>query len=128
MRYAETDQMGVVHHANYPIYFEQARVDWLKKMGMHYHKMEENGVMLPLSKLNINYKQPAKFGDVLSVKASLNQLPSASILFDYEIKNQLDQLITLGQTKLVFVDASTRRPIRCPEQIMNLILKSSSHS
>lgn len=126
VRYAETDQMGVVHHANYAIYFEQARVDWLKKMGMHYHNMEKNGVMLPLSKLNIDYKRPAKFGDTLSVTTSLNQLPSASIVFDYEIKNQHDEIITLGQTKLVFVDAITRRPIRCPEQIMNLILNASA--
>lgn len=124
VRYAETDQMGVVHHAVYPIYFEQARVDWLRNMGMHYQKMEDNGVILPLSRLTIDYKKPAKFGDILEVKTSLNVLPGASITFDYEIKNQNDELLTKGQTILVFVNQSTKRPMRCPEEIMNLILKA----
>ena len=124
VRYAETDQMGVVHHANYPIYFEQARVDWLKTMGMHYQKMEDKGIMLPLSKLTIDYKKPARFGDILSVKTILNTLPSASIIFDYEIRNQNNEILTLGQTILVFVDHKTRRPMRCPQSIMDLILKA----
>ncbi|MBZ9627497.1 acyl-CoA thioesterase [Psychroflexus sp. CAK1W] len=122
VRYAETDQMGVVHHSVYPIYFEQARVDWLRIMGMHYQKMEDNGVMLPINKLNVDYKRPAKFGDVLRVKTGLYQLPGASITFDYEIRNQKDELLTLGQTVLVFVNQSTRKPIRCPGDIMNLIV------
>ncbi|MFD0932814.1 acyl-CoA thioesterase [Psychroflexus salinarum] len=121
VRYAETDQMGVVHHSVYPIYFEQARVDWLRLMGMHYQKMEDNGVMLPLSRLTIDYKKPAKFGDILNVEVSLKKLPGATIIFDYEIKNQDDELLTLGQTILVFVNMTTKRPIRCPDNIMTLI-------
>ncbi|WP_019038002.1 acyl-CoA thioesterase [Psychroflexus tropicus] len=121
VRYAETDQMGVVHHSVYPIYFEQARVDWLREVGMHYQKMEDNGIMLPLSKLTVDYKKPAKFGDILNIETSLHQLPTASILFDYKIKNQSNELLCLGQTVLVFVNKSTRRPIRCPEEIMTLI-------
>lgn len=126
VRYAETDQMGVVHHAVYPIYFEQGRIDWLKIMGMHYQKMEDNGIILPLNKLTIDYKKPAKFGDILRVKTSLKHLPGATIIFDYEIKNQNDDLLTLGQTVLVFVKKSTGRPMRCPEVIMKLILKAIS--
>jgi len=124
VRYAETDQMGVVHHANYPIYFEQARVDWLRVMGMHYQEMEDKGIFLPLSKLTIDYKKPARFGNILSVKTILNILPSASIIFDYEIRNQNDEVLTLGQTVLVFVDQKTKRPMRCPQSIMDLILKA----
>jgi acyl-CoA thioester hydrolase len=124
VRYAETDQMGVVHHAVYPIYFEQARVDWLRIVGMHYQKMEDSGVMLPLSRLTVDYKKPAKFGDILRIETSLHFLPSASITFDYKIKNQNDELLTLGQTVLVFVNQSTKRPMRCPENIMKLILEA----
>lgn len=124
VRYAETDQMGVVHHAVYPIYFEQARVDWLRIMGLHYQKMEDNGVILPLNKLTVEYKKPAKFGDLLKVKTSLNYLPSATITFDYEIRNQNEDLLTLGQTLLVFVNKSTNRPMRCPNNIMDLIIKA----
>jgi acyl-CoA thioester hydrolase len=124
VRYAETDQMGVVHHAVYPIYFEQARVDWLRIVGMHYQKMEDSGVMLPLSRLTVDYKKPAKFGDILRIETSLHFLPSASITFDYKIKNQNGELLTLGQTVLVFVNQSTKRPMRCPENIMKLILEA----
>lgn len=124
VRYAETDQMGVVHHAVYPIYFEQARVDWLRTMGMHYQKMEDSGVMLPLNRLTIDYKKPAKFGDILKVKTSLSFLPKATITFDYEIKNQKEEVLTLGQTVLVFVNRSSGRPMRCPEHIMELITNS----
>ena len=121
VRYAETDQMGVVHHSVYPIYFEQARVDWLREVGMHYQKMEDSGIMLPLSKLTVDYKKPAKFGDILNVETRLHHLPTASIVFDYEIKNQDKEVITLGQTVLVFVNETTRRPMRCPDHILQLI-------
>jgi acyl-CoA thioester hydrolase len=124
VRYAETDQMGVVHHANYPIYFEQARVYWLKLIGMHYQEMEDKGIFLPLSKLTIDYKKPARFGNILNVKTILNTLPSASITFDYEIKNQNEEILTFGQTVLVFVNHNTKRPMRCPQSIMDLILKA----
>ena len=116
--------MGVVHHSVYPVYFEQARVDWLRLAGMHYQKMEESGVMLPLSRLTIDYKKPAKFGDILNVEVSLNILPGATIIFDYVIKNQNEELLTIGQTTLVFVNMSNNRPMRCPENIMKLIEKA----
>jgi acyl-CoA thioester hydrolase len=121
VRYAETDQMGVVHHSVYPIYFEQARVDWLREVGMHYQNMEDSGVMLPLSRLTVDYKKPAKFGDILCVETRLHQLPTASIVFDYEIKNQEGELLTLGQTILVFVDQASKKPMRCPDHILQLI-------
>lgn len=120
VRYAETDQMGVVHHSNYAIYFELARVDWLRKVGMHYHEMEKNGVMLPLSRLNLNFKKPAKFGDNLQVFTKLNQMPDVKIIFDYEIFNN-EELITTGQTVLVFVDKTTMKPMRCPKSTLELI-------
>lgn len=77
--------------------------------------------MLPLSRLTIDYKKPAKFGDILNVEVSLNKLPSATIIFDYTIKNQNNELLTLGQTTLVFVNMATKKPMRCPEHIMALI-------
>lgn len=124
VRYAETDQMGVVHHAVYPVYFEQGRIDWLRTVGMHYQKMEDSGVMLPLSKLSVDYKKPAKFSDILNVTTRLHNLPSASITFDYEIRNQHKELLTIGQTLLVFVNKSSNRPMPCPQAVMDLILKA----
>ena len=60
VRYAETDQMGVVHHAVYPVWFEMARTDYIKALGMSYAKMEEDGVMLPVAGITCKYRQPAK--------------------------------------------------------------------
>ena len=64
VRYAETDQMGVVHHGNYAQYFEMGRIEWLRKLGVSYKKMEETGIMLPVINLNINYLKPAKYDDL----------------------------------------------------------------
>lgn len=71
VRYAETDQMGVVYHGNYAQYFEMGRVEWLRNLGVSYKWMEENGVMLPVVSLEMNYKKPARYDDVLRVKTVL---------------------------------------------------------
>jgi acyl-CoA thioester hydrolase len=67
VRYSETDQMGVVYH-NYAMYFEMGRVEWLRNLGISYKWMEESGIMLPVVSLNINYKKPARYDDLLKVK------------------------------------------------------------
>ena len=68
VRYAETDQMGVVYHGNYAQYFEMGRVEWLRNLGISYKWMEDNGVMLPVVSLQMNYKKPARYDDLLTVK------------------------------------------------------------
>ncbi|MDN6280800.1 MAG: acyl-CoA thioesterase [Psychroflexus sp.] len=121
VRYAETDQMQIVHHSNYAIYFEQARVDWLRKQGMHYDKLENEGIMLPLIHLEVNYKKPAVFGDQLQVKTFLTEIPNVKISFDYQIYNQRNELLTSGKTIHAFVSSETRRPMRCPQSILELL-------
>jgi len=80
VRYAETDQMGVVHHGNYPQYLEIARLEWLDALGISYKTMEENGVFLPVYTIGITYKKSAQFDDELKVVVSLRDLPTAYIL------------------------------------------------
>lgn len=123
VRYAETDQMGVVHHSVYPLYFEIARLDWLNQFDLHYHKMEEDGIMLPVYDLHVKYHRPVKFGENLIVKTSLNNLPDVKIKFNYRIFNEKQELVTSGYTTLVFVNASTRKPIKCPTYILNAFQK-----
>ncbi len=118
VRYQETDQMGVVHHANYASYLELSRIEWLEKLGFSYKKMEESGIMLPVYKLDFVFKNPAYFDDVLCVKTGLEKLPNASIVFNYEIYNQDKKLLTTAQSTLVFVNKKTWRPISCPEAIL----------
>ena len=120
VRYSETDQMGVVYHGNYVYYLEIARIEWLRKHGISYKKMEESGVMLPVVSLTINYKKPAGYDDLLTVKAIIKNKPGVKIEFDYEIINEQGEIITTASTILVFVDKTTNRPTRAPQYILDL--------
>lgn len=117
VRYAETDQMGVVYHGNYAQYFEMGRVEWLRNLGVSYKWMEDNGVMLPVVSLEMNYKKPAKYDDLLRVKTLLKSQTSVKIEFDYEIYNEDNQLLTTGYSMLVFVDIKTGKPILPPKYV-----------
>ncbi len=121
IRYAETDQMGIVHHSNYAVYFEQARVEWLRNAGMHYHELEKEGVMLPLVNLNVNFKKPLYFGDTIYVKCYLESLPNVKMKFLYDIKINDEIVSSSGSTTHVFMNAESRKPMRCPQAILDLI-------
>jgi acyl-CoA thioester hydrolase len=121
VRYGETDQMGIVYHGNYPLYLEMGRIEWLRKMGVSYKKMEEDGIMLPVISLALNYKIPARYDDVINVKTQLKKRPSARIEFEYEITNEKGQIITTAEVVLAFVDMKTNRPVRAPQYILDII-------
>src|SRR5210317_1417187 len=88
VRYGETDQMGVVYHGVYPAYLEQARTEMIRKAGLTYREMEESGCMMPVVSLNINYKRPALYDELLRVVTFVKTLPTSRIVFDYEIYNE----------------------------------------
>lgn len=117
VRYAETDQMGVVYHGNYAQYFEMGRVEWLRNLGVSYKSMEEAGVMLPVVSLSMNYKKPAKYDDLLTVKTIFKNQQGVKIEFDYEIYNENNELLTTGYSMLVFVDMKSGRPVSPPEYV-----------
>lgn len=119
VRYAETDQMGVVHHGNYPQYLEMARIDWLAQFEISYRQMEKEGVMLPVYSMQFKFLKPAVFDDILTIETRLKQKPNVKIEFEYSIYNQEKELITTASTVLVFMDALTRRVIRCPQYILD---------
>ncbi len=124
VRYAETDQMGIVHHANYALYYEIARTECFEaSSGITYESMEADGVMLPLLELQCKYLKPAFYNQVLTVKCLVKELPSVRLTVDYEIYNESDQLINIGKTILVFVDKQTRKPCQPPEIFMDGIKK-----
>lgn len=120
VRYGETDQMGVVHHANYALYLEMGRTEWLRKLGISYKEMEKNGIMLPVISLSLNFKKSACYDDVIKVKTQLKKMPTAIIEFDYEIINKQGEIITTANTSLAFIDMKTKRPIRAPKYILEL--------
>ena len=120
-RYAETDQMGVVYYGNYPQYLELGRVEWLRAIGLTYKEMEAEGIMMPVVSLQIQYKKPALYDELITIRTKLKDLPSTKIEFDYEILNEKGELLSMANTILVFVDAKTFRPVRCPEKVLDLI-------
>ncbi len=119
VRYAETDQMGVVHHGNYAEYLELARIDWLEELGVSYGTMEKNGIMLPVYEMNFKFLQPAHFEDTLKIVTRLKELPRVKIAFEYDIFNQHEELLTTASTVLVFMDSVSKRPVRCPKYLLD---------
>jgi len=117
VRYAETDQMGVVYHGNYPQYLEIARIDWLESLGISYKSMEEEGIMLPVFELNLKYHKPITFDENLKIETRLQGLPNVKITFDYSIYNEAGEKVTSATSVLVFMNSETRKPIRCPKYI-----------
>ncbi len=121
VRYGETDQMGVVHHGNYALYLEMGRIEWLRKSGLSYKRMEEEGVGLPVVSMQLNFKKPAFYDDVIRVKTTLKKKPIATIEFDYEILNESNETISTASTVLAFVDLKTNSPIRPPKYFLDVL-------
>jgi acyl-CoA thioester hydrolase len=121
VRYSETDQMRVVYHGNYAQYFEVGRVEWLRNKGVSYKWMEENGIMLPVVSLTMNYKKPARYDELLTLKTILINQTTVKIEFAYELFNEVGELLTTGNSILVFVDMKTGRPIAPPAYIFELL-------
>ncbi|MDO9187886.1 MAG: thioesterase family protein [Bacteroidia bacterium] len=121
VRYAETDRMGYVYYGNYAQYFEVGRVEALRQLGTSYKEMEDNGIMLPVYSCNIKYLKPAFYDDLLVIKTVIKDLPTAKITFDYEIYNQKGELLTTGNTSLVFIKMAANKPCAAPESFLEKI-------
>ncbi|QNO13744.1 acyl-CoA thioesterase [Alkalicella caledoniensis] len=102
VRYAETDQMGVVYHSNYLIWFEVARTEFMESKGVNYKELEENGLFLPVVEANCRYKRSAKYNDILTIKTTV-ELQGRKIIFRYKIYKE-DQLLSEGYTIHVFIN------------------------
>lgn len=117
VRYAETDQMGVVYHGNYAQYFEVGRVEWLRDKGLSYKKLEDEGVMLPVVSLNMKYLKPAYYDEVLTLYTECKICEGARIEFDYELYNMRGELLTTATSLLVFMNKQNRRPMPVPDYV-----------
>lgn len=112
VRYAETDAMGVVHHAVYPVWFEIARTDYIKAAGMSYAEMERGGVMLPVTGITCNYRRPAHYDDTLEITARVTRLSVARIEFTYTVTRKGEaEILATGTSSHGFVDANTFAPL-----------------
>ena len=106
-RYAETDQMGIIHHSVYAIWYEQARTEFFNEIGFRYDEVEKNGVMTPLIELSCGYKRPAYYNQEVEVRTKIIKLTPVKFILEYDIYNQENQLINIGKTTLAWADAKT---------------------
>jgi acyl-CoA thioester hydrolase len=103
VRYAETDRMGLLHHANYLVYFEQARTELLRSRGAAYKEMEDQGFFLVIAKVEVKYKSPAHYDDVLTIRTTVVRTTPIRIEHKYEVFRE-GTLICEGATTLACVD------------------------
>jgi len=113
--------MGYVYYGNYAQYFEVGRVEALRQLGYSYKEIEDSGVILPVVDLQVKFKKPALYDDELTITTFIKELPSVRIRFEYEVRNQNDELICTGETSLVFVDPEKNKPCRAPEGIVEAL-------
>jgi acyl-CoA thioester hydrolase len=123
VRYGETDQMGYMYYGHYPEYFEVSRTDMIRSLGLSYREIEDSGIIMPVKSLKVDYKTPALYDELLTVKSCLKTLPEIKLDIDYEIYNENKQLVCTGNTVLAFVDVKTRRPKRAPEFFLEAVRK-----
>ena len=107
VRYAETDAMGIVYHANYIVWFEVGRGEYMRRMGGNYAEWEAQGIFLPVAEVWARFPAPARYGDVVKVRTWVEEVRSRGVTFGYEVAKD-DQILTTGWTKHVCVDAEGR--------------------
>ena len=127
VRYAETDRMGIVYHANFAIWFEVGRVELLRQMGFEYSQMErDDKCHIPVVDLRVRYKAPAQYDDEIVVRTELKNVRATLLHFSYEVFREPDRaLLATGETMHIIVDDKfERRPL--PEKYMKAFGKLNS--
>lgn len=125
-RYGETDQMGIVHHSVYPLYFEMGRTELFRQVGYPYSEMEKLGIIMPLNELKVKYVNPAKYDDLLVVETTVASFSPVKIIFSYRIVDHSGKVYTKGETTLVCVYKESGRPGRLPSDIYQVLITNFS--
>jgi acyl-CoA thioester hydrolase len=119
VRYAETDQMGVVYHSNYFLYFETARAESIRQFGFTYAEMEKSGTLMPVTDVHCKYLRPAKYDDMITVKTTVKELPvHHKIEFHHEVFNEKNELLVVAKIILYFIDAQSMKRTTAPAQLL----------
>lgn len=121
--YRDTDKMGVVYHANYLAYYEAARNEMFRSVGLPYTMLEERNIVMPIVEVESKYKAPAYYDDLLTVRATIKEIPLVRAIVEYEVYNEAGTLLNVGKTVLGYVDIERKRPCRAPEEFVNELQK-----
>ncbi|NWG00585.1 MAG: acyl-CoA thioesterase [Thermoanaerobaculaceae bacterium] len=111
VRYAETDQMGVVHHAVYPVWFEAARTELSRAVGLPYSQWEAEGALLMVTDLSCRFRKPARYDELVTVWVWVAELASRRVVFAYRVEGPDGTLLAEGETRHLLVDRHTGRPL-----------------
>ena len=128
VRYGETDPMKYVYYGNYAEYLEVARVELFRELGIPYNEIENQGIWLPVSEFSIKYLKPGLYEEILEIHTYIKKLPGVRIEFEYEIYNSSNEKITEAKTTLFFLDAKKNKVVKCPDFLMQLLLKNWSET
>ena len=123
-RYAETDQMGVVHHSVYPVWFEAARTELSHAVGLPYSEWERRGVLLMVGELTCRYRRPARYDDEVTVGVRVAEVASRRVVFEYRIEGPDGSLLAEGETRHVVVDRATGHPTVLPAELRASLRRS----
>lgn len=122
VRYADTDQMHFVYNGKYSEYLEVGRTEMLRNIDFPYHKLEDNGLMLPVLELFVRYKNPAFYDDLLLVRSFVKEIPIVKIHIDYTIHRDGEKiLVAEGFTEHVFMNRETKKAVRPPKFFIDAI-------
>jgi acyl-CoA thioester hydrolase len=121
VRYGETDQMGYVYYGHYAMYYEVARVEALRRLGLTYREIEAMGIIMPVLENHSKFLVAGKYDEILRIVTTIKEKPTVKIAFQYDIYNEENKLIHQGQTLLAFVDQKSGRPCRPPEAMMRVL-------
>ena len=119
--YGDTDKMGVVYYGVYPRYYEIGRTEMIRELWKSYASIEAEGVLLPARSLNIEYFKPAAYDELLTVRTIIREIPGVKFVLETEIYNENEELINRGKVVLVFTDASSGKPRRIPNELLDII-------
>lgn len=123
VRYAETDQMGFVYYGIYAQYYEVARVEAIRSLGIQYATIErDHGIWMPVMEMHARYLRPARYDDLLTIYTSIPSLPDRDIRFRYEIKNEAGTLLNGALVRLCFLDAESQNRINAPDFIKESLI------
>jgi acyl-CoA thioester hydrolase len=117
VRYKETDQMGIAHHANYIVWFEIGRTDYCRAVGFPYNEIEARGFILVVTDIQCRYRIPFRYDDEVVIRTSVAELASRSITFGYELFRG-DTMHASGTSSHMWLDEKSRKPVRADEEVM----------
>jgi len=121
VRYGETDKMGFLYHAHYVDYYDVARSEMLRSVGTSNLDLENSGFMLPVIEVVSNYKNPAHYDDLLTVRCMLKEFPGVKMRFDYEVFRENGERINTGHVVLAFMSVATYKACRPPEWFLDFL-------